>query len=242
MSDDKTVLWHEAEGPTRCTEPSDYYEFAETDDPRVLAVIERDPWGQLSELFDGDAINPIYYREYRFGRSLTFVGGYDDLPVANAWLDARDRTPHRRVERSRYVDYRPVVDPDEFADRFVRIFHGAHVTRTSGGYNPDGEYLVFDTPEYREHIGDDPANVSAEAVEGIASEVRKALDGEVYGIGWAVNEARRLPDDEPIDLLDDSWVIDIQCWGYIGEDYAKASALKFEAGEPSLPEMLEVTA
>lgn len=238
--------WHDAEQSHGCNNPSTYYEWAESEDPRVLVVIERDNWAQLDELFDGDAINPIYYREYRRDGRLEHIGGWDDDVVAAAWIDAYGRTPYRRVEHAYYgTQFKAVVDPVIFADRFVRIFHGAQVEHTSGGYRPDGEYLVFDTPEYRRHIGDDPANVSAETVESVGSELAKALDGDVYGIGWASNEARRLPGDDEIDLTDGTWEITIECWGFIGDEYAKEEALGLGFGGPKLPEMLaleEVTA
>lgn len=191
--------------------------YAETDDPRVLAIIERDDADlSLADLFDGDAINPIYTREY--GRSdLVFAGGYDDDTVAKAWTRA----------------YQHLGYDDNAADRFVRIFHGATVAHTSGGYRPDFEVIVFDTPDYREHIGDTPDNVSQDAADDTADEVRRALDGGVYGIGYAVS-ATRTTTETPIDLddPDQAWELTIECWGLIGDEYAASEAIAFAYGDP----------
>lgn len=217
--------------------------YCETEDPRILAVLECNEYSTLNELFDGDAITPIYYREYRSHGRLDHGGGYDDDTVASAWTEAYNRAPHVRYQHSYYgTEYRPVVDPADFADRFVRIFHGAEVEHTSGGYRPDGEYLIFDTPTYRKHIDDTPDRVSREAVEAMAEDVRRALDGEVYGIGYATSSTRTTT-ETPVDLddPDQDWNVDMQCWGYIGNEYAATQALAFEAGKPTLPPMLPGT-
>lgn len=66
-----------------------------------------------------------------------------------------------------------------------------------------------------------------------------ALDGDVYGIGWATNVGRVL-DDTIIDLEDGQWTQDIQCWGFLGEEYAQREAAEFGYGEPDLEPMLEL--
>lgn len=80
----------------------------------------------------------------------------------------------------------------------------------------------------------------AHALTGDIAEWQGALDGDVFGIGWATLEERRLEDDEEIDL--DEWDVEIQSWSYIGEDYAKESAARFDAGTPDLPLMLDIAA
>lgn len=73
---------------------------------------------------------------------------------------------------------------------------------------------------------------------GNAEEWQAALDGDVFGVGWAVNRGRALADDEPIDL-DFGWDVEIECWGVLTEEYAKQSAAAFDYGAPDLPEMLD---
>ena len=48
----------------------------------------------------------------------------------------------------------------------------------------------------------------------------------------------RCLDGEPIDL--DDWEIQMSCWGYVGEEYAKESAARWEAGAPELHTMLPI--
>lgn len=67
-----------------------------------------------------------------------------------------------------------------------------------------------------------------------------ALNGEVYGIGYATNVARVMDDGFDIDLNDGQWTVDSWlCGGFLGEEYAKESAARFDAGTPDLPEMIE---
>lgn len=74
-------------------------------------------------------------------------------------------------------------------------------------------------------------------LKGEASTWQAYLDGDVFGIGYAVNEGRVLDEGE-IDF--DAWTVDMQVWGFIGEEYAKRSAAEFEGGDPDLDEMLDL--
>lgn len=212
--------WHHNSDDTRL--------WHETDDPRVVVVIEQDSDSRLSELFDGDAINPIYIHDYQGNGRLEFTGGYDDDAVASAWTAAYNRAPYWRDTNS-----------SDFADRFVHTFHGAYVSHVTGGYRPDFEILVFDSPGYREHIGDTAENASQADADSVAQEVSRALDGEVYGIGYATSDAHRT-NETPIDLddPDQDWDVEIACWGLVGDTYATESALALEHGRPSLHPML----
>ncbi len=201
------------------------YHFARTSDPRVLAVIQRDNEGvTVSQQYDGDAINPILYNDYRTGPD--WVAGYDD-GSASTIKYAYDRFNN------------------ETADRYLWIFHGIVVVQASGGYDRDGDWMVVSSNAYNEHIGNPHYATREEAVEdclAIQKDLEMALDGYLYGIGYATNEAHRLHDDEEIDLDDGNWEIEISSWGFVGEDYAKREAGGFQYERPSLPEMLEVTA
>jgi hypothetical protein len=206
------------------------YEWAPTSDPRVLAVIQRDPYSQISELYDGDAINPILYTERR-GWDVYWenIAGYDDDSASII-----TRADERLGSKAR--------------DRYLWIFHGIVTVEAHGGYDRSGSYIVVCSNAYLEHIGNEPYVTREEALadaKALAKDLEDALDGYVYGIGYATNEERRLYDDgEEIDLTDGSWEIEMQCWGFVGEEYAKQSAAAFESDYPDLPEMLdlEVTA
>jgi hypothetical protein len=220
-----TTPWKETSEPRGCNAPVEY-EFAPTDDPRVLAVIERDNDAQISELFDGDAINPIIYVEHRHGLRFGWVAGYDGGEAA-AMQKAYDEWGWGNAT----------------ARRYLWIFHGIAAENADGGYDRDGKWIVAWSTAYQEHVGNQPYATYEEArqdCENLAKEVSYALDGYVYGVGYATNEARRLADDEEIDLLDGEWEISIECWGYVGEEYARKSALEFECGRPTLPEMLPI--
>jgi hypothetical protein len=198
------------------------YEFAETSDPRVLAVIERDDDNEIARLYDGDAINPIIYVEHRHGLSFEWVAGYDGGEAS---------LMQRAYEQWGW---------NGTARRYLWIFHGIAADNASGGYDRDGNWIVATSRAFREHVGvtEEPATYdeALEDVQSIKEDLSRALDGYVYGVGYATNEKRLMHDDEDIDLSD--WDVDIQCWGFVGEDYAKQTAAAFEDGKPDLPEML----
>ena len=205
--------------------------YAETTDPRVLAVIERDNDASFSQCLDGDAIFPTYMVES--GR-VRHIGGFDgDLDFANRVVEARDRFQYAAGYRYDGLRIEHVTKADEMLTRWAWIFHGTTLNRGHYGYNYAYDILVLNTPGFREHIGHEEPQ---EFVDSMADEIEHIADGDVYGIGWATFEERVLDDGEPIDL--DDWNIDIQCWGFVGEEYAKQSAASWEAGAPELHTML----
>jgi len=218
--------WHDAEESRGCNNLPDRYQFAETDDPRVLAVIQYDDDAQINQLYDGDAINPIIYVEHHYGLKFRWVAGYDG-GEAELMQRAYDQWGW-----------------DGTARRYLWIFHGIAADNASGGYDRDGNWIVATSRKYREHVEvtEEPATYAAalEDVAAIVKDLSDALDGDVFGVGYATNEARRLPDDEPIDLVDGTWNIEIECWGFTGEEYARQTALDFDYGSPDLPEMLPI--
>jgi hypothetical protein len=201
----------------------DYYDYAETSDPRVLAVIVRDVEASISELYDGDAINPIIYVSHRFGLQFSHESGYDGGEAA--------------LMQQAYDQW----GWDGTARRWLWIFHGIAAENAPGGYDRDGNWIVATSHSFRDHIEAERHTTYGEArqdCETLAKDLSDALDGNVYGVGYATFEERVLADDEDIDLTE--WEIDIQCWGFVGEGYARRSAADFEHGEPDLPEMLVI--
>lgn len=76
----------------------------------------------------------------------------------------------------------------------------------------------------------------ASVIDGDVESWKAAMDGDVYGSGFAVYE-ERVTDEEEIDLLDGNWDITIACWGMLGEEYAKGEAFSYET--PTLPALLD---
>jgi len=200
------------------------YEFAETSDPRVLAVIQRDNYAEISDLYDGDAINPIIYVDHVHGLSFSWVAGYDG---------GEAELMQRAYEQWGW---------NGTARRYLWIFHGIAANNSSGGYDRSGNWIVATSRAYLEHVGvtemPQTYDEALEDVEPIRKDLEDALDGYVYGVGYATNEARLLHSDDEIDLDDGDWEIEIECWGFIGEKYAKESAAAFEHGTPNLPELI----
>lgn len=217
--------------PTTWDSTDDYkYEFAETDDPRVLAVIEREEEYGGGHI-DGDVYAPAFYWDRQWGKVDGTAGStfQDDESrrVLDRMIEARSHFQWRRIHSNHW-------------ERWARIYHGTTFVQVSSSIDRDCQVVILNTPTWREHVGYTGDPFAEDILKGDESEWSGALDGEVYGIGWAVNEARRLPDDEPIDVTDGSWTIEIECWGFIGLEYARGEALEFGYGKPDLPEMLEV--
>lgn len=219
---------------------SDFYDlaYATTDDPRVVTVIRRDEDHRISELLDGDVIVPIYSIEYIGQYRATHQGGFDDDEFAARLLDARSRFQYAAGYRYSGLSYDMIAKSMKMMRRWARVFHDAVFTFfTHGG----DEWVVFSNDVFQRHVGEKFDREKEErVVAATVEEVENVLDGNVYGIGYAVNTGRVLGDDEPIDLDDPNWVTDIECWGFIGEEYAKGEAADFAAGEPMLDPMLEM--
>lgn len=224
------------------TDNQDYSKaWAPTNDPRVVAVIVRDEEASFSMNLDGDAINPTFIVERE---RADHVGGYegDSESVAQRIVEAQDRFRYAAGYRYNGLTYAMMAKGDEMLARWAWIFHGTTFHRGSYGYGNEYDMLILSTPEFREHVGlvgeyehtREQAQADCDAMQ---SEVSAIADGYVYGIGYAVF-SERVTDEEPIDIEDGNWDENIECWGFVGEDYAKQSAGAFEVGAPELPELL----
>lgn len=198
--------------------------FATTDDPRVVAVIERDDDSRtIAELFDGDLVDPMIYVEYRHGLSFNHQAG-DDNGEAELMQRAYDTWGWNGTAR-----------------RWLWIFHGIAAENAKGGYDRSGNWIVATSHAFREACGLEPHATYEEARKGceaMAKELGCALDGDIFGVGYATNEARVMDDGFEIDPTDGSWTMSTVCWGFIGEEYAKREAATFGYESPDLPEML----
>lgn len=251
--------------------------FATTDDPRVVAVIQRDDERSADETIDGDVYAPAFWYDRDRGgftrAGSTFMDAASE-EIAERVEQARDRFMYRRL-------------PNTVIARYAWIFHETTFEQVSSTIDRDAQVVIFNTPSWREHVG-----ITADLLDrfkvtsitgpgqGVITETVQAgteleaqaihlaqhpleegrrvtrveretaltgevetwqgyLNGDVFGIGWAVNEGRVLDDGHEIDLEDTNWDIEIQCWGFIGETYAQQSAAAFEHGEPELEELLQ---
>lgn len=213
--------------------------YAQTDDPRVLAVIVRDDEATFEQCLDGDAILPTFMIDRD---TASHAGGYDeDTGLAQRIIEARDRFQYAAGYRYDGLRIEHIAKADEMLARWAWVFHGTTLNRGHYGHNYAYDILVLNTPGFREHIGHEEPQTRDEAqkwVDSMTSEIANIADGDVYGIGWATFEERVLADNEPIDL--DDWNIEAQCWGFVGEEYAKESAARWEAGAPELHTMLPI--
>lgn len=221
----------------------DTYEqaYAPTDDPRVFAVIERDDYPDAP---DGDAYAPAFQIDYPH-RPDAIRSTYQDAEaqaIADAYQDvhAYAVNDQYRYDNGRTVRQRTKVssDPDEFVRRYLRIFHDAVVQRV---WNGGDSVLIVNSPGWREHIGIPVDIISKDTIEGDALTWAAYIDGEVYSIGYAVNEHRVLADGDVNPLTDDGWETEIVCSGFYGEDYAKQEAFEMQYDSPNLPEMLDLS-
>jgi hypothetical protein len=181
--------------------------WAPTADPRVVAVVMADD--DNAEAPDYDATVPtILGYEWGSRANLTTIGGSSRVP--DAWIRARSEHPYGIGK----------LDADQYADRFVRAFYGASAIHYRSQIDQYTWAVSFNDPAWRELVGC-PDDASPEDLIG---EVRAYLDGEVFGIGYAVCEGRV---DAEIDIPDDleGFEVTMTCWGFYGEDYAKRSAL-----------------
>lgn len=212
--------------------------YARTNDPRVLAVIERDEDVTFERSFDGDGIPAMFMVDRDRAHH---TGGYEgDEELAQRIVDARDRFRYGAGYRYNGLTHAHISRSEEALARWAWIFHGTVFNRSEYGYGGAYDIIVMNTPEFRKHVGDERTDRETlqRGVDAMAGEVEHVADGDVFGIGYATLEARVLEDDEAIEFED--WETTIECWGYIGEEYAMESAAAFEVGEPNLPEMLAI--
>jgi hypothetical protein len=118
--------------------------------------------------------------------------------------------------------------------RYLRMFHGA-TTVERIEVNFYDAYLMFDTPEWRKHVGLDKGQPVS--VAGEASEWRAWLEDDVYGI---VTERRvqtetTVRDTETGELIREDitpdWDETDAVWGFYGRKYAEQAARDTLKGE-----------
>lgn len=194
------------------------HQYATTNDPRVIAIIERDQDYGGGHI-DGDVYAPAWYfdtwREELDDAGSTFRDDASEH-IMSRLADARWRFRHKRLSF-------------DVVERWLRIFHDTTMRQVKSSIDREAQVVILNTPSWREHVGLD--SYDEHILDGDVESWQAAMSGEVYGIGYAVNEDRTDPDEE-IDL--DDWDITVEVWGYLGETYAQNAAASFENGEPDI--------
>lgn len=194
--------------------------FAATNDPRVVAVIERDDDRDV-DVIDGDVYAPAFWSDIHGIRPAgsTFMDD-ESQEIADAY--ARVRSYFVNLH---YVRGGRALDGELIAQRYLRMFRDATITTVKDSV------IILNTPTWRKYVG--VSDDVADPLEGDALEWRNVLDGDVFGIGYAT-DMDRVTDKDRVDLNDGAWDVEIACWGFIGKEYAKDEAAAFAAGAPEL--------
>lgn len=200
--------------------------YTDTIDPRVLAIVQADPYPDVPE---GDAYAPAYYLEYGHAWNASRAGAtYEDAATtaaAEGFALILDYSYDRR-------------DKWEIAERYLRIFHDAESVIIE--HHTGIRVLLLDMPTYRANIGTDscpsPLNLDGDEL------IWKAyLDNEVYNIGYAVNPGRLTHDTPASDPTEpaNGWNIEITCSAFYGLPQAQYEAAWLDHGAPILPTLLD---
>lgn len=213
--------------------------FATTNDPRVLAVIEREgEWG--GGLIEDDGAAPAFYLDGGVAPAGSTFMDDESERIAKRWVDAHYVAVNSRYGRNSQRLHAVWRNPDEFVRRYMRIFHGTVFDRVRSSIDQNTEVLILSTPTWRKHIGGVAGDeLRLDALGGDVEQWTAALGGDCFGIGWASNVGRVMDQEEDIDPTDGAWTMSIECWRFLGEQYAKDTAADFECGDPDLDPMLD---
>ena len=195
--------------------------WSETDDPRVFAVITRDDDLQATDLLDVCELDPVI---------LGYAHGYRaDLTIANHPHGA-DACAEMYNSAEHFVRaFKHFGDGDRL-ERWARLYLGRVPVFVSSLVDRYSWAVVLLTPE-------DAEKHTRGSEDATVAEVRAVLDGEVFGAGAAVLPDRVAPREvEASEVID---AAEMECWGYVGEEYAKGEALEFaHRAAQQLPEFL----
>lgn len=217
------------------TDTNDYMtQWAETEDPRVLAVITRDEDAEKPNEWCGCAPYVTLNDDYDYGQPGCGFKGCSQCSASRRAVEAYERA----LSNFKNSWYDSGAEPEDMAQRYMRIFHGAdkfHAVTDSTNRDGTG-VLVFTTQEWVDACFEGgheiPEGWHELVYEGAEESWTQYFEGDVWGVGEAVNPLRTSHDEE-VDFCDFSETYN--CWGFYGEEYAKEEAL---AGEYSELEML----
>lgn len=203
--------------------------FATTSDPRVLAIIQREEdWG--GGHIDGDAYAPAWYFDTwrnKINKAGSTFRDNASTRIMERLHEARTEFRHRRMH-------------SDVMERWLKIFHDTVFEQVKSSIDSETQVIILSTPTWREHVGGvagDPLRKDALGEDVEAWEA--ALGGDIFGVGWATNVGRVMDQEEELNPTDGVWTVNLECWGFLGEQYAKDSAADFEHGDPDLDPMLD---
>lgn len=203
---------------------SDDYRHAwsETDDPRVFAVITQDDDLSATDLLDMCELDPVILG-YEYGSRAS-------LTIVNHWHGAGNACAELYILAEHFVRAREHFGDGDRLDRWVRLYLNRVPVFVSSSVDRYSWAVVLPTPEDAAKRTRDSEDATVEAVQAV-------LDDEVFGAGAAVLPDRVAPREvEAAEVID---AAEMECWGYVGEDYAKDEALGFASWVAArLPEFL----
>ena len=183
--------------------------WSETDDPRVFAVITLDGDYRATDLLDMCELDPVILG-YEYGSRAS-------LTIVNHLHGAGDACAELYILAEHFVRAHAHFGDGDQLDRWVRLYLDRVPVYVSSSVDRYSWAVVLLTPEDAAKHAMGPADATVAAVQAV-------LDGEVFGAGVAV-----LPDRVAPREVEASEVIDAaerECWGYVGEEYAKGEALE----------------
>lgn len=183
--------------------------WSETDDPRVFAVITRDDESRATDLLDICELDPVILG-YEYGSRAS-------LTIANH-LHGADACAERYVLSEHFVRARRYFGDGDHLDRWTRLYLDRVPVYVPSSVDMDSWAAVLLTPE-------DAAKHTRGSEDATAAAVRAILDGEVFGVGAAVLPDRVAPRD--VEAAEVIAAAELECWGYVGEEYAKDEALEY---------------
>ena len=197
--------------------------WVRTSDPRVIAVIERDDSPGEPECCGNSLVRVTRDRwaEPRM-EALECCQWCPESALADAYVQAFEHYKHR-------LDYGYLsvnADLSTLTLRYMRMFHGVTSIaseESDPSWSGSTEILGLNTADRTMYLG----------------EWRAYFDGDVYGVGYLVDESwvGEVNDDVIEARLSEA---EMECWGHYGEEWAIESALSMDYLSKDLPEMLPV--
>ena len=188
----------------------DDYQHAwrETDDPRVFAVITQDDDLSATDLLDMCELDPVILGYEYWSRA--------DLAIVNH-LHCAGTCAELYILAEHFVRARAHFGDGDQLDRWVRLYLDRVPVYVSSSVDRYSWAVVLLTPGDAAKHAMGPADATVAAVQAV-------LDGEVFGAGAAVLPDRVAPSEVEVDEV--IGAAEMECWGYVGEEYAKGEALE----------------
>ena len=176
--------------------------WVRTEDPRVIGVIQRDTWDMSEPECCGDSLVKITGdRWVPTAEAVVCCRWCPEVKLAETYADTFNHYAQRHRRR----------DAEGLTRRYMEMFHGAVKFPEERDEEENVAIVGIDTAEREMWLGD----------------WRAYFDGEVFGVGYLVDESWvGEVDDEVIDAR--MGEVEMECWGLYGEEYAAEVAQSME--------------